>query len=247
MIFSAQAHTVTSVEIKGIEALGFVFSGSSMPVDDFLNTHFPNLDLFAAVKSIDTILSPATSATKYKRIILEDNPLKVEIQFFSEDYGNEDTGLVLVRTFTLDSAGPVVSHEFFRLPRMARRKGISKKILTALFQQYVNMGVKKILVFAALEDGGYVWATQYFMAVDPMEVEKILARAQVELPQAQYILAKRVFDNYYAKNIGGQAFPMYKWAELSFMEPILRKSAWHGAVDLTNPVEFSNFVSNAIG
>jgi|SRR5579859_3015304 len=247
MIFSAQTHTVTSFEIKAIEAFGFSFSGTSVPAHDFLYTNFPNLDLLAAVKAIDSILSPATSATKYKRIILEDNPLKVEIQFFSADYGNEDTGLVLVRTFTLESAGPVVSHDFFRLPRAARRKGISKRILTALFQQYVNMGVKKILVFAALEDGGYVWATQYFMAVDPMEVGKILSRAQVELPQDQFILAKRVFDNYYTKNIGGQAFPMYKWAELPFMELILRKSTWHGAVDLTNPVEFSNFVSNAIG
>ena len=247
MVFSALTHTVAPFEIKAIEALGFSISRSSMPAEDFLNTYFPNLDLLAALRVIDAILSPTTTATTYKSVFLKDNPTKVEIQFYSEDYRDETTGLALARTFTLTNTGPVVSHDFFRLPRVARRKGISKGILTALFQQYINIGVKKIFVHAALEDGGYVWATQHFMAVDPIEVEKILVRAQAELPKEQYTLAKRIFDNYYTKSIGGQAFPMYKWAELPFMEPILRKSNWHGAVDLTNPAEFSNFVMNAIG
>jgi hypothetical protein len=247
MTFSAQAHIVTSTEIRAIEALGFSISDSSMPADDFINTHFPNLDLLLTVKVIDAVLSPTTSALKYKKIILEDNLPKIEIQFFSEDYRDGNTGLALVRTFKIDKAGPVVCHDLFRLPRVARRKGISKSILKTLFQQYVNIGVKKILIHAALEDGGYVWATQYFMAVDRVEVAEILGCAQRELSKEQFLLVKRIYDNYYTKNIEGQSFPMYKWAELPFMESVLRKSHWHGAVDLTNPAEFSNFVSNAIG
>src|SRR5258708_25540924 len=117
MIFSAQTHTVTSLEIGAIQSLGFSISGSSMTSHDFLNTYFANLNLLVAVKAIDAILSPTTSATKYKKIILEDNPQKVEIQFFSEDYPDEDTELVLVRTFTLHSVGPSVMHDLFILHR----------------------------------------------------------------------------------------------------------------------------------
>ncbi len=247
MLFSAQSHTVMPVEIRAIEALGFSFSGSSMPADDFINTFFPNFNLFAAVRAINTLLSSTTSSTLSKEIIMAEAPPSVEIRYYSQDWNDKDTGLAFVRTFVSDNAKPVVGHEFFRLPRGARKKGIARKVLTALFQEYVNMGAKKILVFAALEDGGYVWATQYFLAVNPTEVATILTRAQAELSPGEFTLAKRIYDHYYTQHVGGQSFPMYAWAELPFMEPILRKSKWHGAVDLTNPKELTNFVDNAIG
>ena len=239
---------MTSVEIRAIEALGFSFSGTSMPADDFINTLFPNFNLLAAVRAIDTLLSSTTASSLSKEILLTEVPsTSVEIRYYSQDWNDKDKGLALVRTFTLENAKPVVDHEFFRLPRSHRRKGIARKALTALFQQYVNMGAKKILIFAALEDGGYVWATQYFMAVDPVEVTTILTRAQTELLPAEFNVVKRIYDHYYSQHIGGQSFPMYAWAALPFMEPVLRKSKWHGAVDLTNPKEFSSFVDNAIG
>lgn len=248
MLFSAELHTVTSVEIRAIEALGFSFSGSSMPADDFINSFFPNFNLLVAVRTIDTLLSSTTASGISKEILLIEVPSpSLEIRYYSRDWNDKDTGLALVRTFTLENDKPVVDHEFFRLPRSYRRKGIARKVLTALFQQYVNMGAKKILIFAALEDGGYVWATQHFLAVNPAEVATILTRAQAGLSPAEFNLVKRIYDHYYAQHIGGQSFPMYAWAALPFMEPILRKSKWHGAVDLTNPKEFSNFVDNAIG
>jgi hypothetical protein len=115
---SAQLHIVTSAEIKAIEALGFSFSGSSMPANDFINTFFPNFNLFAAVRAIDTLLSSTTTSILSKEIILtEALSASVEIRYYSQDWNDKDTGLALVRTFTLDNVKPVIDHDFFRLPR----------------------------------------------------------------------------------------------------------------------------------
>ena len=85
------------------------------------------------------------------------------------------------------------------------------------------------------------------MATRVSEVNLILAHAKGNLTPQQYVVAKRIHDNYYVHNADGQSFPMYKWAELPFMEPILRSSTWHGAVDLTNRIELGNFTRHAFG
>jgi hypothetical protein len=248
MIFTPYPHIISDFEIDGIKARGFLFEGSSIPAVEFINTRFPNFDLLAVLDAINVTLSPTTSTTIYKKVILEEGlPPAIEIQFFSDDYADENNGLALVRTFTWEDKNLVVKHEFFRLPRRVRRTGISKKILLPLMQQYINMGVRKILVHAALEDGGFVWAKQFFMATKVSEVNLILAHAKGDLTPLQYMMAKRIYDNYYVHNTAGQSFPMYKWAELPFMEPILRSSTWHGAVDLTNPIELGNFTTHAFG
>jgi hypothetical protein len=249
MHFDRITHIVTPDEIKTIATLGFSVEGSasSDPVA-FINTHFPNFDLLPALKVINDTLTPTTSKTVYRKIIFENaSPPKLEIQFYSSDYADPDAGIVLVRSFLKEGEGPIVKHEFFRLPKPFRNRGISKIVLTALFQQYVNIGARKILVHAALQDGGLVWAKQYFMATDKKEVDVILQTAGMQLPAAQYLISKAIYDDYYSKDPTGQAFPIYRWAELPFMQNILRGQNWHGAVDLTNPEEFSNFVKNAIG
>jgi hypothetical protein len=248
MTFTPYTHSVLASEIKDMEALGFSFQGSSNPADQFINTHFPNFDLPSVLKIIDAILSPLTIAAVYRQVLLTDGlQPKMEIQFYSEDWSDKNTGLALCRIFTLEDNGPVVDHEFFRIPRVARGKGIFRTILLALFQQYVNIGARKILVHAALEDGALAWANLNFMATDKEEVDEILAAAQARLSPGEFRLVKLIYDKYYIKNPVGQAFPMFKWAEMTFMKAILKQSHWHGAVDLTNPTEFSNFVANAFG
>lgn len=107
MLFSAELHIVTSVEIRAIEALGFSFSGSSMPAHDFINTFFPNFNLLVAVRTIDTLLSSTTAAGISKEILLIEVPSQsFEIRYYSQDWSDKDTGLALVRTFTLENAKP---------------------------------------------------------------------------------------------------------------------------------------------
>ena len=247
MRFTPYSYTTSAEDISIIRALGYSFEGSPRPPHQFINDYFPNLDLVSALTAIDVPLSDTTNSALYRKIILDDGKPELEVQFFSANYRDANEGLALSRIFRLESSGPVVTHELLRLPAHFRKRGISKIILTAMFQQYVNVGVKKILVHAALADGGLVWAKQFFMAIDKTEVKAILDKARAALTPEQFRTVSVIFDHYYSQNPDGQAFPMYKWAELPFLEPILRGSHWHGAVDLTNPVELTNFVHHAIG
>lgn len=246
MTFSSYKHTVSNTEIKAVMTLGFSVQNSSTSAEQFINTHFPNFDLFSLLETIDAVLVALTETAVSRELILTDRPTpKMEILFYSSDYDDENTGLVMWRTFTVESQGIIVDHDFFRIPRAARGKGVFKKILRTFFQQYVNIGAGKIRVHAALEDGGLAWGKLGFMAIDRAEVDEILRKASATLSPAQFKLVRLPYDRYYSQNPAGQAFPIIRWAEMSFMEPVLKQSNWHGVVDLTNPQEFSNFVVNA--
>jgi hypothetical protein len=246
MTFTSHTHTISSAEIKAVTILGFSVQSSSALAEDFINTHFPNFELFLLLEAIDSVLAALTKKTVSRELILADGATpKMEILFYSSDYDDENMGLMMWRTFTVESQGIIVDHDFFRIPRAARGKGVFKKILRAFFQQYVNIGAGKIRVHAALEDGGLAWAKLGFRAIDKVEVDEILRKASATLSPAQFNLMRLPYDRYYSQNPAGQAFPIIRWAEISFMEPILKQSNWHGVVDLTNPQEFSNFVVDA--
>lgn len=136
----------------------------------------------------------------------------------------------------------MVKHDYFRLPELYRNMGIAKKVFQISLQQYVNMDVRKILVHAALNDGGYVWARNYFAAINPDEIKHILDEAENKLSTVQFRAIARIYTNYYQKNPGGMAFPIVKWAELPFMKDILRGSSWHGMIDLQDQEQFTNFI-----
>jgi hypothetical protein len=150
-------------------------------------------------------------------------------------------GLVFARTFMRDPAGIIiVNHDYFRLPESARGQNKGKEVLGTCFDQYMNIGVSKITVHAALQDGGYVWARAGFRAIHKIEVEVILKEAENRLPQDEYNIAKVWYDDHY-NNFSNLPFNISDWAGLPFMETILRGSHWHGEIDLTNPAELRNF------
>jgi len=211
MVFTPYIHTVTDSEIKNIEALGFSFEGSSTPPAQFINTNFPNFDLLTVLSTINTSLAPTTELKISKKIFLEEgDSVKLEIEYYSENCNDRNTGLALMRTFKWEGKDILVKHQYFRLPKPFRQQGISRNILKALLQQYVNLGVKKILIHASLEDGGFVWAKLYFMATDVDDVNVILAAAKAQLPPNQFAIAERIYNNYYSKHPDGQSFPMNK-------------------------------------
>ncbi len=248
MGFTPYTHTISTSEIKSIEDLGFIFEGSSTPPAQFINNNFPNFDLLSVLDTINTVLSPTTGLKLYKKVFFEEgDSARLEIEYYSENCNDINNGLALMRTFKREGKDIIVKHQYFRIPKLFRQQGISRNILKALLQQYVNIGVKKIQIFASLEDGGFIWAKLYFMATDVNDVNAILALAKAQLPHKQFALAERIYNNYYSKHPDGQSFPINKWAELPFMEVVLRKSTWNGAVDLTNPQEFSNFITHALG
>lgn len=242
MIPTGNPHIITVEDITEIEAIGFNITFDKTPLKDFLLNYFPGIDLKEYLKGINELLSPLTHASIEKELAyFEEPPPMLIIQFYSQDEGDEQKGLALSRTFIRRDDELIVEHDFFRLPVIARQKGIGKKMLNLSLQQYLHLGVDKIVLEAALDDGGYVWAKAFFTATDPAEVKAILDEAEKSLTAGQFKFVKRVYDNYYSHSPNGKAFPMVKWSRLGGMETILRKSRWHGEIDLNNSELLAKF------
>jgi hypothetical protein len=242
MKFIPYTHTVSRSEISLIRIMGFGIDSKVVQPEDFINNYFTNFDLLQLVKEINLSFSIISTASVMKNIQLNDGTSpEIIIEYYSDNYGSPDTGLAFSRTFTFKNGEINVTHDFFRLPGNFRRMGISRKILKASFQQYLNMGLSKILVYAALQDGGFVWAKHFFLATDKDEVDIILDKARLQLTPEQFYGVKRIYDNYYSKNPSGTEFPIHRWTEIESMEKVLKGSRWHGAVDLKNQQQFSNF------
>lgn len=242
MMPTGNPHIVTAEDIAEVEAIGFNITSDKTPLKDFLLTYFPGFDLREYLKEIDELLTPLTQAKIEKELAyFEEPPPMIIVQFYSEDEGNDQTGLALSRTFIKRDDEFIAEHDFFRIPVTAREQGIGKKMLNLSLQQYLRLGVDKIVLEAALADGGYVWAKAFFNATIPTEVKTILDEAEKSLSPAQFKFVKRVYDNYYYKYPNGKAFPMVKWSRLEGMETILRKSRWHGEIDLNNSELLAKF------
>lgn len=240
-------HIITDEEINQVEGLGFEITSGTKSLKDFLNDSFPGLQLFRFLKEIDDLLSPLTSKPIQREVgYFETKPETIIIQYYAEDHNDEVNGLALSRTLIKYNDELIAEHDFFVLPLSARKQGIGKKVLNYGLQQYLRLGVDKIRVYAALEDGGYVWAKASFTATEQSEVKIILDKAATELKPEQYKFVKRIYDNYYDKNPGGKAFPIVKWSALPGMESVLRKSKWSGEIDLNNTellTKFKNYVA----
>jgi GNAT superfamily N-acetyltransferase len=238
-------HVVTPNEIEAVKKLGYTFNSGTILPENFINKHFANLDLLQWLEEIEKLFKPLKRKKLIKMIeCAETRPLSLTIQYVSDDFEDDQTGLALSRILSFEGDDLVVTHDFFRLPTRARGKGIAKKLLSASIQQYVNMGVQRIRVHAALVDGGYVWALNFFEATEKEEVSAILENARHLLKPAQFKIAERIYTNYYSKYPEGRAFPMVKWAALDFMVGILRGSHWQGVIDLNNMEQFSNFIDH---
>ncbi len=172
MTIEPQSHFLTSIEIAEIKTLGFEFHGITALQEDLINANFPNCNLLLFLKQINDIFSPLCHTATNKFIHLNNStPPEIEIQYFTNDYDDEINGLALSRIFFWQNGELVVKHDYFRLPESSRGKGIAKQIFRSCLQQYINMDVKKILVHAALKDGGYAWARNYFAVTNQSEIK----------------------------------------------------------------------------
>ncbi|MBV7533131.1 hypothetical protein [Chitinophaga sp. sic0106] len=248
MTFEKYTHKIASAEIAALKLLGYRMEGLHAEEDRFINNNFPNCDLHRLLIQVNNLLNPLSDRHKRKGVIFESSiPPSLRLYYLADDFEDVNTGLAIARTFTWETGALVAKHDFFRLPRVHRGRGIAKQIFKDFLQQYINMGVKKICVYAALEDGGFIWAKNFFAAEIKEEVAEILNKAKAKLTQHQYLAIHKIYDNYYMKYPGGNAFPIHKWAELPFMESILRGSTWHGSIDLTNREQFAKFVLYVLG
>jgi hypothetical protein len=162
-------YKVSKKDIDTIKQLKFEisFAGDSLTLNEFINRDYKNFDLATFLRVISSAFLPVIKHPVTKRIIYATKGKELLIEFFEAD-----GPLKFKRLFFHQNDMKIVSHKYFSLPLAAQGKGLAKKILQASMEQYVNMALDKILVYAALEGGGYVWAKFGFVATDKDEVEK---------------------------------------------------------------------------
>jgi hypothetical protein len=247
MIFRPHKHVISNDEIQVAEAIGVEFINCGSRPEILLNKHFPDFELLKFFSDLSDKLSPLCQSQDVVSIICAFSvELAMTIQLYTDNVQDELLGLGFSRIFSIIDDVLVVKHDFFRLPYEYRGKGIAKEIMKLCLQQYVNMNVQKIIVHAALSNGGYTWALYNFTIRQKAEVDTILEKARQIIQPFQFKIIKKIYDNYYNGNNGGSGFPIVKWAEISFMKQVLTGSSWHGEIDLNNQEQFNNFISYAI-
>lgn len=240
------SHQLTDQEFEDVKILGFKVSTTITDIPGFVNMNFPNLDLLKWAKECQELLEHLATKPVEKGLYFREPPPTFELEILSEDWSDKINGLAYSRKFVLEKGDIAVFHNYLTIPLKDRKKGIAKKVLRASTQQYLNTDVKKLKVRASLEDGGLVWTKWFFTADYKSDMDVILQKAKLVLSRPQYEAVERIFDNYYTKNPSGTAFPIEKWAELPFMEVILRGSEWTGTVDFMNSDQFSNFMKYVV-
>lgn len=208
-------------------------------VAQFFNKEYPGFEVPDWFEQVHELLAPTVAIELSKSIRIFNDGFNVAM---------EGGTLTFSRQFSKKANGDrTVYHDYFVLPKDAQGKGLAKEVFKASIEQYVKAGIKEITVFAALDGGGYTWARHGFVCTTKSEVLSILYKAERNLPPDQFQPVKEVYYAYYSKNPDGDAFPMIDWADMPWMKPILRGTAWHGKVDLTNKQQFSNFVKYVYG
>jgi len=204
-------HLVSKSEITEIESKGFEITRGNISFHDFINEHFSGFNLGDYIKAIDNLLGPLTQTRIEKQLaFFEAPPPMLLMQYFSDDSSDDKNGLALSQALVKHDDQLVAELDFLRIPAAARRQGVAKQLLNINLQQYLLLGVDKIKLEAALENGGLVWAKAFFTATEQAEVKSILDKAGQLLSPVQFKYVKRVYDNYYEQYPGGRAFPMVK-------------------------------------
>lgn len=223
--------------------IGYDINLSSKEAADFVNRYFKNLDLLKWAEESEVIFGKLGAPPITRNLELSDgSPPEIHLQFLDKNYKNVRSGLAIYRRLTNSNGSIAVHHEYLSLPESVRGKQISKRFFASSLQQYVNLDIDGIYVKTGLTHGGLVWAGYGFLATDRNDMEKILLRASEMLTGTEFARAKRIFENYYSKEPYGERFPIERWYESEYMEPVLMGSEWRGIIDFKNRDQLFNFI-----
>ena len=243
MKLATSQYRFTVADIETIVDFGYeIVMASSISLDALINQEFANLDMVSILATLEESFSPTTGLKITRKLICSHNPSSLHIHYCNE-YSRDDEALVFDRRFWKKQSEIFIDHNMCVLPREFQGKGILKKIFQKCLQQYFNIGLKKIYVYAGLEGGGHVWARHGFVAIFKDEVEFILEEARTFLIPSEFKAVEHIFTTYYTRNPNGRSFPIVLWAMLDSMKPILRGSHWHGELNLDDSGQLRNFIS----
>lgn len=244
MKLTPQLYTISIADKERIEAWGYVIEGlpSEQKLEKLLPSLLPNFNLPCLLEAVEKHFTPTTSLPIKRRIIYRESSQSLQVLFHNLT-DEIDEVVVFDRTFYKQKGELFVDHNYCLVPKIYQGKGLIKPVFQASLQQYVNMGIRKIIVHADLSGGGYTWARHGFVATNRNEVENILGAARKSLAINEFIPVEGIFRKYYRDNPAGTDFPMILWAGLPGMKDVLRGADWWGELDLHNSVQIRNFIN----
>lgn len=244
MQIDRKPYEFTDADRLRIEALGYRISGipAGHTLESIMPTLFPNFDLAGLLEIVDRLFAP-TTALPIRRLVHYNIPKQILHFIFENTSSILDETVAFDRVISWIGKEIIVEHRYCLVPVPHQGKGLIKPVFQESLQQYVNMGVCKIVVHAGFAGGGYTWARHGFVAVNRDEVEFILLEARNRLTPNELSAVERIFSKYYHDRPTGRGFPMILWANLPGMKDILRGADWRGELDLRNPEQFSNFTN----
>lgn len=242
----------SNADLNQIKALGYSIESSELEdIEYMINQYFTNFNLLNLLLTVEKQFSGIEDLKPLKIINLKTkfNIHSIRVSFnnyIPKRTGKElKTNLSFIREFSHYKGLIDVEHLFLLLPKAYRNNGLIKPIFQTSIQEYINMNVSTISLRASLDIGGYVWARIGFVATVKSEVENILLKAETNLKDHQFKIAKRIFDFYYEKYPNGKAFPMDLWAGLEFMKNVLIGSTWSGEIDIKNKSQLDKLIKYA--
>lgn len=231
-----------NTDINLITGLGYQIHGcSTAAFIRMMNNEYRNFDLLSLLRCVETHFSPTTEHAINRFIFVDIAQGKLQICYFNDPIAGADDELSFVRTFLSKNGKISVFHDRCVLPVSHRNKGLIKPVFAESLRQYLAMGASSIYLTAGLANGGYMWAKIGFAAVNKEEVQSILKSARIALRPETFIPVNKIFDGYYQKHPNGKSFPIYLWAEIEEMKPILTAHYWEGVLDLQNEKQLTKF------
>ncbi|MBO6117349.1 MAG: hypothetical protein J6P44_02275 [Bacteroidales bacterium] len=192
---------------------------------EYNNATMKGFDLVTFNKSFNSAFKDYDISWEDKRCYMGNG---YSVLYYEGKYKNES--ICLERYFRREESGIVVDHMIFQLPDEIQGKGISKKVFKELFQQYDKMGVSKVYVSANIDVGGYCWA-KYGFNISKNEYFNLLDNLKWNVSDVvqNHLKEAKLLYNKYAKN---DVFNMGYLAENEWAKEFLKKTHWHGWIDL---------------
>lgn len=242
MKLTPQLYTLSTEDRERVETWGYVIKGlpADQKLEDLLPSLLPNFNLPCLLEAVEKHFRPTTSYPIKRHIIYREPSQSLQVLFHNLT-DEIDEMVVFDRTFYKQKGELFVDHNYCVVPKNYQGIGLIKPVFQVSLQQYVNMGVRKIIVRATLGSGGYAWARYGFVAVKRNEVQKILTDAHKRLSINDFKLAEGIFMKYYFNNPTSTDFPMILWTRIPGMKDILCGSEWCGELDLHNTEQIRNF------
>lgn len=140
------------------------------------------------------------------------------------------SGVVLKREFNIKHGTKVVEHELFSLNKKLQKRGVSRKVLESLYEQYQVAGVERIELLANIDVGGYAWARYGFCNKSREDLPYAINFQKLTTRQKDKIM--KIIDDHFSSS--DAPFPMNKIAELPYGKKALLGKCWQGVLDLTD-------------